>query len=549
MTGHNVEDNADLVKNQGEPAPKGESGSAEDQVDVAQNGTPPAEPGAEPGSAEDAQTQGSEGEPADAPDGQPETDGAMEPAPAGAASPAAADPDAPDEEAVSAASAAAAGPAVSGGEPGPTEGTQTQGSEGEPADAPDGQPVTDGAEEPEPAGAAPPAAPVAVAGSAMDPQARKRRRLLVGLAGLIVLLIAAAVIFALYLAGPEPLPDLLPLPVDINYRPHYLFSIYGVEKPLGVAVSPDGERIYVTETGGGREVKIFDREGHLLRAFAPPSTQPTERAPVYVAVDPQGRVFVTDRLQRAVFVYDREGDLLDAILGPDLTLSEYASEHVDGFQPGSTLAYNLFGRSVRVEIADQGEEILPAPDPAAWAPLGVRVDEEGTLLLTDVVEGQHAVRRFPGDLIMASSWQQFDPQGMVFGAQGQGSGEFMYPNSAVADSSGRIYVTDGNNGRVSVWDPFGTFLYDFGQGVGESALSLPRGAAMDRRDRLHVVDAVDQSVKVYDVSETEPRFLFAFGDWGDKDGEFNYPGDIALDRTGRLYVADRENNRIQVWSY
>jgi hypothetical protein len=33
------------------------------------------------------------------------------------------------------------------------------------------------------------------------------------------------------------------------------------------------------------------------------------------------------------------------------------------------------------------------------------------------------------------------------------------------------------------------------------------------------------------------------------DGQFNYPNDIALDASGRLYIADRENNRIQVWSY
>lgn len=72
---------------------------------------------------------------------------------------------------------------------------------------------------------------------------------------------------------------------------------------------------------------------------------------------------------------------------------------------------------------------------------------------------------------------------------------------------------------------------------------------MDARDRLHVVDAVEQSVKVYDVSGLEPRFLYAFGDWGLDDGEFNYPNDIALDTSGRLYVADRENNRIQVWAY
>ena len=394
----------------------------------------------------------------------------------------------------------------------------------EPAELPGSESDAEGAEETAPVVAPPPdgaggedeatAAPAVVAATALDPQAKKRRRLLVGLAVLIVLLIAATAILVRYLTSPGPLPDLLPLPVDINYRPHYLFSIYGVEKPVGVAVSPDGERIYATETGGGREVKIFDRDGSLLHAFSPPSTGPAERAPVYLAVDPTGRLFVTDRLQRAVFVYDQDGVLLDAILGPDLTLSEYVSTHVDDLQPDTALAYNFFGHSVRVAIAGQGEQLLPAPDLAAWAPLGVRLDERGTMLLTDVVEGRHSVWEFPDDLIMAPSWQEFEPQGMVFGAQGQGSGEFLYPNSAVADSQGRIYVTDGNNGRISVWDPFGSFLFDFGRGVGESALSLPRGAAIDRRDRLHVVDAVDQSVKVYDVSEPEPRFLYAFGDWG-----------------------------------
>jgi hypothetical protein len=64
-----------------------------------------------------------------------------------------------------------------------------------------------------------------------------------------------------------------------------------------------------------------------------------------------------------------------------------------------------------------------------------------------------------------------------------------------------------------------------------------------------VVDAVGQDVKVYDVSGPEPDFLFAFGDWGQGDGQFDFPNDITLDDTGRLYIADRENNRIQVWSY
>jgi DNA-binding beta-propeller fold protein YncE len=179
----------------------------------------------------------------------------------------------------------------------------------------------------------------------------------------------------------------------------------------------------------------------------------------------------------------------------------------------------------------------------------VRFDKAGNCLVTDVQAERHMVRQIPATTLQPSAWYDFDPPDIAFGSLGPGNGEFQFPNSAVIDSQGLVYVTDGNNGRVSVWDGSGQFLYSFGQGVGESALSLPRGAVIDDRDRLHVVDAVEQSVKVYDVSGHEPRFLYAFGAWGSDDGEFNYPNDIALDSTGRLYVADRENDRIQIWSY
>ncbi len=412
------------------------------------------------------------------------------------------------------------------------------------------------AEEPEPVedAAAPVPAPVVAAGvglkdrDAPDPERRKRRRLAIGLSVSVVLLVAVGALFAWYLLRPGPLPDLLPDALALNYRPHYLFSFYGVEQPSGVAVSPDGERIYVTETGGERQLKIFDRQGSLLDSFAPPYTGPAERVPVYVAVDPAGRVFVTDRMQRAVFVYDRAGTLLDAILGPDLTLSEYLSKHLGGL-PDSVLAYNLFEGAVYIQREGEAAQLLAVPNPAGWAPLGVRIDGQGTLLLTNVAEGHHTVHKYPAELISAGTWQEFAPPAIVFGVQGQGSEELLFPNSAVADSQGRIYVTDGNNGRISVWDSMGGFLFTFGRGVGDGALSLPRGAAMDRRDRLHVADAVQQAVKVYDVSGLEPKFLYAFGDWGEEEGQFNFPSDIALDGTGRLYVADRENNRIQVWSY
>jgi len=340
---------------------------------------------------------------------------------------------------------------------------------------------------------------------------RPRKWLLLLLMVLLLLLCCVLGLFSRYLMQPKPLFEILPV-VKVNYPPHYLFSIYGVDKPVGVAVSPDGERIYVAETGGERLIKVFDRAGKPLFSFAPPNTSAGERSPVYVAVDSSGRVFITDRLQNAIFVFDKDGKYLDTILSPSLTLNAYVASQIGGMPSGATFNYSVFTGSVNYQKTAEDEKTLPAPTVPAWDPLGIRFDRAGNLWLTEVAGDNHLVRKFPaGDMVV---WPTlfFNPAQTSFGKTGKNPGEFLYPNAAVVDSQNRIYVVDGNNGRISAWDPQGKFLFEFGRGTGDGALSLPRGAFMDERDRLHVVDAVDQNVKVYDVSGPEPVFLFAFGD-------------------------------------
>ena len=46
----------------------------------------------------------------------------------------------------------------------------------------------------------------------------------------------------------------------------------------------------------------------------------------------------------------------------------------------------------------------------------------------------------------------FNPQVAEFGVEGKGDGQFSFPNSVVTDSQGNFYVSDGNNGRISVLD-------------------------------------------------------------------------------------------------
>ncbi len=333
-----------------------------------------------------------------------------------------------------------------------------------------------------------------------DEKEDKRRRLLWLLLLLLLLLLCCiAGLFYRYVRNPEPLPEMVPLPVELNYPPHYLFSFYGIDRPVGVALSPDETRIYVTETGGERLIKVFDRDGNLLNSFAPPRTTPGQRAPVYIETNSSGRVFVTDRLQHSIYMFDANGLYLDTILGPDLSLSEYVSKHTGGIEPGVTYAYNIFEADVFYKKATE-ELNFPAPDLESWSPLGLYITKDDTMIVTDVAEEKNAVRIFPNDVTRAVTLQSFDPPKKLFGAYGQGNGQFLFPNAAVQGEDGRIYVTDGNNGRISVWDSEGNFLFHFGQGSGDGALSLPRGSTIDERNRLYVVDAVGQDVKTYDIS-------------------------------------------------
>jgi sugar lactone lactonase YvrE len=332
------------------------------------------------------------------------------------------------------------------------------------------------------------------------------------------------------------------------YPPHFLFSIYGVEQPVAVAGSPNGDQIYVAESGGERTIKIFDRDGELLDDFDPPMTTPGERAPVGIAVDSEGRVFVSDRKQRAIFVFDREGNYLDTLLGPDLSLSEYIAKHIGGLPDGSTFYYNGFYSytEVHYQLPGREEDTLPRPDRAVWSPAGLRFDGDGNLWITDFSGDDHYVRMISADIIAAPNWREFDPEEFVFGFGG-GEEDLLFPNSVAVDSQGRTFVSDSNNYRVSTWESK-EFLFSF-SGQSDNRFSLPRGIWIDGDDRLHVVDAVGHNIKVIDVSGDEPVYLETLGELGTEDGLFHFPNDIFIDETGRLYIADRENNRVQVWSY
>jgi DNA-binding beta-propeller fold protein YncE len=382
---------------------------------------------------------------------------------------------------------------------------------------------------------------------------RKRRKLLLILLLLLLVLCGVLCLVIRYFLQPTPIVDLMPAVVakNINYPPAYKFSINDISRPLGVAVSVDGQRLYVTESEGERAIKMFDRDGNLIQRFAPPGTTPANRQPTYIAVHPDGRVFVSDKYNNVIDVFDPQGNFIDAIIWENLTLSKFVASKNNGTVPqGTEYFYSIIDNQVYYKFPGDIETVQSAPldVQGTWSPLGLRFDSQGNLMVSQTSAKNSRVVIFPAEALNGS-WIDFNPQIITFGKDGKGEGEFYFPNSVVVDSQGRFYVSDGNNGRISWWNADRTYKMFFGFGSDANSLNLPRGSWMDGKDRLHVADAVGQTVRVYDVSGQNPEFLYNIGEFGVGEGQLNYPTDVCIDSGGRLYIADRENNRVSVWSY
>ncbi len=337
-----------------------------------------------------------------------------------------------------------------------------------------------------PAGDAPPA------GTAEEqPPERRRRKVLVLLFMLAALVgLLALAIWYLLFRQPIPLPT---IPGDV-VMPGYVTSAYGVDRPMGVAVDPAGDRMWVGQTEGDKIARVLDGSGSELGLMQPPISTGADHVPVYLAFNPlTSEVYVSDRPTGSIYVYNADGTY-QRQLTPD---------GVDG-----------------------------------WQPLGLAFDAAGDLFVTDVASNPQKVL-------------EFDPDGALVRTIGAEAG-LSFPNGVAVDGAGNVYVTDSNNGRLLVFDADGNVAASIGRGVGDGDLGLPRGIAVDGQGRVYVADSSGHAVFVYAALQPGADnldYLGSFGAQGVGNGQFEYPNGLAVDGRGRIYVTDSANNRVQVWSY
>jgi streptogramin lyase len=150
---------------------------------------------------------------------------------------------------------------------------------------------------------------------------------------------------------------------------------------------------------------------------------------------------------------------------------------------------------------------------------------------------------------------EFDASGRL--VQSFGAGLFVFPHAIHVDREGNVFVADadGKNGKghtVVKFSPYGKVLMTLGRpgvaGETNDTFNRPSAVVTAPNGDIYVADGHGggSNARIVKFSK-DGKFIRTWGRKGTGPGEFGELHAIAMDSSGRVFVGDRGNNRIQIF--
>ncbi|MBC8298965.1 MAG: NHL repeat-containing protein [Pelagibacterales bacterium] len=162
------------------------------------------------------------------------------------------------------------------------------------------------------------------------------------------------------------------------------------------------------------------------------------------------------------------------------------------------------------------------------------------------------------DNIIVDELPEFNKAGTTLaGGNGEGSAsnQLSHPTGIALDASGNLYIADTNNHRIQKWTPGATegiTVAEDKERSRSSIITYPTGITLDASGNMYITDTENNNIKKWALGATEGLIIIGEGGTTDRGGyaanQLNNPAAITIDTYGNLYIADRENHRIQEWA-
>ena len=354
-----------------------------------------------------------------------------------------------------------------------------------------------------------------------------------------------------------------------------------LRRPTGVAVDGEGN-LYIADRLHHRVRKV-DIEGMIttiagmadegFSGDGGPAISAQLDQPSGVAVDGDGYIFIADRGNNRIRQIGPDG-VITTILG-----TEDGGDESDREAPLAAPRGLAVGTDGIIYVADTGNHQIdliddagvvsrvagieglsdggPATQARLLEPVGVAIDADGTLYITDT--GNRRVRKVDTNGIITT----FAGSGKK-GHEGDGGpaleAAFDCPGGIAIDAAGNVYIADQCNNRVRKVDTSGIITTFAGTGVqGAAAYAAPIGddgpatsarliaptaLDFDSEGNLYITDPGNRRVRKVDTSGTITSVAgtgersFSGDDGPAAEAQLSTPFGIAVEADGTIYIAD-----------
>ncbi len=249
------------------------------------------------------------------------------------------------------------------------------------------------------------------------------------------------------------------------------------------AVVTDSQNRLLVADAGPMAVHVFDFAHR--KYFDIDARQSGMRSMAAIAVDDRNRIYISDSLLGKIFIFTGKGKFLGYFQNRKGQESYYMS-------PVGIAIDHAHGY---IYVCDRDRNMV------------IKADESGHVL------------------------QHFGTRG-----GGNGPGDFRKPTQ-IAIARGEIFVLDSGNDRIQQLNSKGEFLRE---------VRIPEGAglAVDKEKRILLSEPTIHRITVY---RNDGNLMTKFGDEGVPQGESFDPSSLWLQSDHCLYVADKNNKRVELF--
>jgi uncharacterized protein (TIGR03663 family) len=222
-------------------------------------------------------------------------------------------------------------------------------------------------------------------------------------------------------------------------------------EPWDVAVSPDGQWIYVADTWNHRIQKL-SADGTSVKAWGTPNYDPVSSSsfglwgPRGIAVDSEGRVLVVDTGNKRIAIYDADGKFLSQFGGAGTDPGQFDEPvgiALDAL--GNLYVADTWNQRIQVFAPNADKSVYTASlqwNVSGWSSQSlenkpyITVDQNGHLFATD--PDAFRVIEFTTTGEFVRTWGEY----------GSGPDHFGSTSGIAVDGQGRVWVSDTANNRI-----------------------------------------------------------------------------------------------------